>query len=277
MFDFVEIKNNKKFSWKWDIKLNEKIEYPYIEINVDNKENIIINPSNELLLQSQIYHDNIRKGYICCDIILKEIDSNEINFYKNIYEFISFIIKSFYDKFNKSLNKNILKFINPLNNNKIKTYMAKRKDTNQILTNLVNINTLEKYVLPETPLDIYIFPKLIFKSICIINKCIYIDIVVKSAFIHRTIMPKEIEIINKNKEKGIVKLPNEVIINIMKILIENGDSLENLIFTSKYFFYIFIKNYEYLHERWTISNFSNKNVYHTLEWKHQKIKSILNY
>lgn len=275
MLDFIEVENNKKFFWKWDIILNEKIEYQGININVDNKNNIIIKPEDELLLESYIYNDDTRSGYTCCDIV-KKIDYNEISFFKSINEFILFIISCFYEKFDKSLNKSVLNFIHPLNNNKIKTYMAKCKYTNLFLTKFVNINTLEKSSISKVPLSIYIYPELVFKSVYIINKCIYLDIIIKSSLIYKPIKSKSIHLYNKQEiKKGIMKLPKELIINIMNILSKNDD-LDNLIFTSKYFFYMFISNYNILHEKWQLTSF-NDNKFNTPEWKHQKIKAILNY
>lgn len=278
MLDFIEIVNEKKFAWKWNIHLNKnnkKLNYPNLYIDINKDDNIIVTPSNELLLNSYLYEDKTRKGYLSCDIIFKKIDRNEIGFYNSIYDFISFIIKSFYDKFDNSLNKSVLKFINPLDDNKIKTYIAKYKNTNQVLTNFININTLEKEIISNIPLNFYMCPKLMFKNIHIINKCIYIDIVITTCFIHKSI--KSSVRIFKEEKEGIMKLPKELIINIMNILFKNDDDLENLIFTSKYFFYLFINNYSILHEKWTISSNQNKKKFNNIEWKHQKIKSILNY
>lgn len=272
--NFIEIIKDRKFVWEWKICLNKKIEYDNdIKIDVNDKKQLIITPSDELLLEACIFYDKIRKGYICCDILAKNMDSNEIKFYKKVNEFISFIMKRFYDKYDKSLNKSILKIINPLDNNKIKTYIAKYKNTEHILTNFVNINTLEKEIIKELPLCIYIYPKLMFKSINIINKCIYIDIIITDAFIYKTKISRQIKFFN-NENKGIMKLPNEIIINIMKILFKNDYDLKYLIFSCKKFFLLFINNYHFLHERWI---FSDKSKFNTAEWKYQKIKSILNY
>lgn len=276
MLDFIEIVNEKKFAWKWNIHLNKKLNYPNLDIDINKDDNIIVTPSNELLLNSYLYEDKSRKGYVSCDIRFKKIDHNEIGFYNSFYDFISFIIKSFYDKFDKSLNKSILKFINPLDDNKIKTYIAKYKNNNQVLTNFININTLEKEIISSIPLNVYMYPNLMFKNIHIINKCIYIDIIITTCFIHKSIK-NNVKTFKEEKEKGIMKLPKELIINIMRILFENGDDLEKLIFTSKYFFYLFINNYKILHEKWIISSNSNKNRFNNMEWKYQKIKSILNY
>lgn len=279
MLDFIEMVNEKKFAWKWDIYLNKTnkiLSYPNLNIDINKDNHIIVTPSNELLLKSYLYEDKVRKGYLCCDIMFKKIDYNEICFYNSFYDFISFIIKSFYDKFDKCLNKNVLKFINPLDDNKIKTYIAKYKITNKILTNFININTLEKEIICNLPLILYIYPKLMFKNIHIINKCIYIDIIITTCFIYPTIK-NNVKTIKEKEEKGIMKLPKELLINIMEILFENDDNLENLIFTSKYFFYLFINNYKILHEKWIISSNINKNRFNNIEWKYQKIKSILNY
>lgn len=279
MLDFIEIANDKKFSWKWNIYLNEKLNYTNLDINVNEDNKIIVKPSNELLLNSYLYKDETRKGYIRCDIMLKKIDHNEISFYKSFHDFVSFIIKCFYEKFDKSLNKSVLNFINPLDDNKIITYIAKYMPTDIFLTNFINIDTLEKEIISKLPLNMYIYPKFMFKNIHIINKCIYIDIIITKCFIHKTIKNNQnlVKSFNDNKQKGIMKLPRELIINIMYILFENGDGLEKLIFTSRYFFYLFINNYEILHEKWSISSNINKNKFNNTEWKYQKIKSILNF
>lgn len=279
MLDFIEIANDKKFSWKWNIYLNEKLNYTNLDINVNEDNKIIVKPSNELLLNSYIYKDETRKGYIRCNIMLKKIDHNEISFYKSFHDFVSFIFKCFYEKFDKSLNKSVLNFINPLDDNKIITYIAKYMPTDIFLTNFINIDTLEKEIISNLPLNMYIYPELMFKNIHIINKCIYIDIIITKCFIHKTIKNNhnKVKSFNDNKQKGIMKLPRELIVNIMYIIFENGDGLEKLIFTSRYFFYLFINNYENLHEKWSISSNINKNKFNNTEWKYQKIKSILKF
>lgn len=278
MIDFIETEKHKKFSWKWNIYLKKKLTYNDLYINFNEKNNIVIKSYNELLLKSHFYENETRKGYTCCDIIFNKIDNNEIGFYNDLNNFINFIIESFYKTFNKSLNKDVLKFINPLHEDRLNTYIAQNKNINKVFTNLININTLNKESLPLMFSDIYIYPELLIKNIYLSNKNIYIDIIITTCYIHKPII-KDLKIYVKHNHgynnKSIMKLPSELIVKIMKIISENEDDLENFVMSSRYYFYLFINNYNYLHEKWEIT--SNTNRFNTVEWKYQKIKSILKY
>jgi hypothetical protein len=172
-----------------------------------------------------------------------------------------------------------LTYIPPIDNNRLRLYIVNLKNPN-LETNFLNINTQKKEKINDllsSKGNIYICPKIKFKSIHILNKCIYINILLKEGMIYKPIcnlLNQESIIIIYEKNK-ITKLPVEIIIKIILNLVdeEEEEDIDNFILSCKYFFKIYMNNYNILHNRWI---YSEMKIY-SKEWKHQKIKSILNF
>lgn len=210
--DFINVCKEKKHFWEWKIEIKNR------NNNIKKGDNIItINPEEELLLDSHIYNDSIKKGHICCDIIFKNVDIKECYFYNNFNNIINFIFNNFCEKFEKGLNMKVLNFINPINDNKIKSYLA--KNSKNIFTKFVNIDNLKTDYLTEDelPINIYIYPKLTFRSIRIFKKNVYIDIILKECFIYKKHKYKFKKTFYQHN--NITNLPIEIILKILKTII----------------------------------------------------------
>ena len=270
--NFIEKEINKKFIWKWNIEINDNIlcKYKYLNINKTEKNECIIESSRILLLYSNVYFSESRKGYVNCDILVGNVDEDEKRFFNSLNNFIMFVVNNFKEKYRKNINKNI-KFINPLEKNKINTYLAITKN-NHILTDIVNIkNDINKIKIPS---KINIFPKFLIKYLKVENNNIYVDIILNGCYIYTPDYKiKKNEIFNNYDECKIFELPNEIIAEIMLLICENKHDLNNLIFTCKTFFKIFMNNYYTLFEDWVVTS----NYFRHDKWTYCKFKCILDF
>lgn len=279
--NFIEKVKKDKFRWSWKIKSNNKsFFYKDSNIFVDEKNYLNIIPCNELLSKLYVYPSKIKEKLINVDLILRNIDHNEYCFFECIKEIVKIIVDSFYIKHKNKLNKNALTYIPPIDNERLRLYIVNPKNR-ELETKFLNINTQKKYEnindLLSSKGNIYISPKIKFKSIHILNKCIYINILLKEGMIYKPICNSlHQECIKRIDEKNkIMKLPVEIIIKVVLILVEEDkeEDIDNFILSCKYFFKIYMNNYNILHERWNYS----KVCFYSKEWKYQKIKSILNF
>lgn len=279
--NFIEKVKKEKFRWSWKIKSNNKsFFYKDSNIFVDEKNYLNIIPCNELLSKLYVYPSKIKEKLINVDLILRNIDHNEYCFFECIKEIVQIIVDNFYMKHKNKLNKNTLTYIPPIDNERLRLYIINPKTPN-LETNFLNIVTQKKEEnindLLSSKGNIYICPKIKFKSIHILNKCIYINILLKEGMIYKPICNSlNQESIKRIDEKNkITKLPVEIIIKIILNLVdeEEESDIDNFILSCKYFFKIYMNNYNILHNRWIYSEMK----FYSKEWKHQKIKSILNF
>lgn len=273
--EFFEVSKKDKYSWSW--KIRSKSGYfrcNSFNINVDNIGNLTIKPNSEILLHSNIYFNYKRKGYINCDIKTNNIDYTEIVFFKELNKLLEKIICSFFDRYRKNLNKDILKVVYPLENNTLTTYLAKT-DKNILLTEFTYMNSCKKENnisnIIHVP-NIYLYPELIIKSINLVKKTLYIDIVIIKSIVYKSMFTKWYDE-NNNKQIHIMKCPTEIILKILKYVLNYQNDIEAFAFSCKRFFSIFINNYNLLHERWEYSSIIDKNPF-SIEWKHQRLKCI---